>query len=609
MIHAPVAPAFPLRPLWFLPEYPPNQGGIGTFARLVCEHLASQGHGLHLLVGWGGPSRHVEAGVVVIREPLRAAFEARQPAAVLQARRTVAALKQELKPTHYHVHLTDPTPLLHLATLEVAPAPTLLTLHSQMLGLFEDRGDPGSLLCRLMVEARLITGVSTSVVMEAARARPDLAHRMLTIPNGVFLGEALPLPTEPRLLAIGRLVEQKGFDRLLRALPMVVAAHPQVSLEVIGEGPDRPRLEGLAEELGLQERVQFHGFVERSRVPEFLARAGLVVAPSRFEGLPYALLEAAAAGRPIVATRVGGIEQVVADGQTGILVDGEAVDRQPAELGVAIATLLADPERARSLGAAGRERVAQHFSLECCAAAYDQLYRAATAPEVDVAVIIPAWNAGRHLAEALESALKEIRSVQASVQVLVVDDGSTDDTAAVARRFASDGVELFQQPNGGEALGLNAGLALSRSRYVAKLDADDLWPEGRLAALLSVLEANPELEGAFGQVVEFADPDAPANVLWTPEPTLVRMPTTGLLRRSAFDRFGGFAAGDPSSTFAWMANALGLGLAYASVDQVVLRRRIHGTNASHGLPFLQEKRRLAQLKAALDARRRSASGR
>jgi glycosyltransferase involved in cell wall biosynthesis len=608
MIHAPVAPAFPLRPLWFLSEYPPNPGGIGTFARLVCEHLASQGHRPHLLVGWGGPSRHVEAGVVVIREPLRAAFEARQPAAVLHARRTVAVLKQELKPCCYHVHLTDPTPLLHLATLAEAPAPTLLTLHNQMLGLFDGR-DPGSLLCRLMVESRLITGVSTSVVIEAARARPDLAHRMVTIPNGVPLGDLAPLPKEPRLLAIGRLMEQKGFDRLLRALPAVVAAHPQVSLEVIGEGPDRPQLEGLAEELGLQERVQFHGFVERSRVPEFLARAGLVVAPSRFEGLPYALLEAAAAGRPIVATRVGGIEQVVADGQTGILVEGEAVDRQPAELGVAIATLLADPERARSLGAAGRERVVQHFSLERCAAAYVQLYRAATAPEVDVAVIIPAWNAGRHLAEALESALREARSVEASVQVLVVDDGSTDDTAAMARRFASSGVELFQQPNGGEAMARNAGLALTCSRYVAQLDADDLWPEGRLAALLAVLEANPRLEAAFGMSVEFADSDAPPQANWSPEPTLVRMPSTGLLRRAAFERLGGFAVGDSCCTFAWMATALGVGLTYVTIDRVVLQRRIHGTNASHGVPFLQEKRRIAQLKAALDARRRSASGR
>jgi glycosyltransferase involved in cell wall biosynthesis len=596
-----------LRPLWFLSEYPPNPGGIGTFARLMCELLASQGHGPHLLVGWGGPSRHVEAGVVVIREPLRAAFESRQPAAVLHCRRTVAALKQELKPTLYHVHLTDPSPLLHLATLAEAPAPTLLTLHNQMLGLFDGR-DPGSLLSRLMVESRLITGVSTSVVMEAARARPDLAHRMVTILNGVPLGDLAPLPQEPRLLAIGRLVAQKGFDRLLRALPAVMASHPQVKLDVIGDGPDRPKLERMTLELGLQEHVQFHGFVERARVPEFLACARVVVAPSRFEGLPYALLEAAAAGRPIVASRVGGIEQVVADGQTGILVDGEAVDQQPAVLGDAIAAMLADGERARAYGTAGRERVAQHFSMASCAATYVQAYRAAMAPEMDVAVIVPAWNAGRHLAEALESALKEIHSVQASVQVLVVDDGSSDDTAAVARRFRSEGVELFQQPNGGEGMARNAGLALTNSRYVAVLDADDLWPDGRLAALLAVLEADPELEAAFGMAVEFADADAPATARWNPEPMPVRLPTTGLLRRSAFDRLGGFPGGVLHSTFAWITAALPRGLTYTSIERLVLKRRIHASNLSLRTPFLQDRSRLDQIRASLVIRRMAQGG-
>ncbi|MEB3194409.1 MAG: glycosyltransferase [Cyanobacteriota bacterium] len=597
-----------LRPLWFLPDYPPNIGGIGTFAQLVGQALVGLGHSPHLLVALGGPSRATEDGVDVIRHPLRDAFEARQPGAVLLCRRWLAALKEELQPDLYHVHPVEPSPLLHLATGAVAPAPMILTLHSALLASLEAR-DPSALLTRLLEASAIITGVSTAAVRQAAQVRPDLAHRMLTIPNGVPLGEGSPLPSEPRLLAIGRLDGEKGFDRLLRAMPTVLARQPEASLDLVGEGPERPALEALTEALGLRRRVQFHGSVDRLQIPDFLARCRVVVAPSHHEGLPYALLEAGAAGRPVVATRVEGIAQVVMDQQTGILIEGEEIDRDPAVLGEAIASLLADDQRARALAAAGQERVAQHFSLDRCAAAYVQVYRAAMAPEVDLAVIVPAWNGGRHLEQALHSALQEARSVEASVRVLVVDDGSSDDTAAVARRFASDGVELFQQPNGGEALALNAGLALSRSRFVAKLDADDLWPEGRLAALLSVLAAHPELEAAFGQVVEFADPDAPPNVLWTPEPTLVRMPTTGLLRRSAFDRFGGFAAGDPSSTFAWMANALGLGLAYASVDQVVLRRRIHGTNASHGLPFLQEKRRLAQLKAALDARRRSASGR
>lgn len=600
-------PPRPLRPLWFLPEYPPNPGGIGSFARLVCEQLARQGDQPHLLVGWGGPSRVIEAGVEVIREPLRGAFEARQPAAVMGCRRVVATLKEEIRPDLYHVHLSDPSPLLHLATREVAAAPTCLTLHNQMLGLFDGR-DPASLLSRLMVEARLITGVSTAVVVEAARARPDLAHRMVTIANGVPIGETSPLPAEPRLLAIGRLVEQKGFARLLRALPGIVARHHGVCLDVIGEGQERQGLEALAGDLNLAKHVRFHGWVDRSLVPGFLARATMVVAPSLYEGLPYALLEAAAAGRPIVATNVGGIDQLVVDGQTGILVDEEAMDRNPGVLAEAVSDLLADQERALRFGAAGRERVRQHFSIESCTAAYVHLYRAVMALEVDVAVIIPAWNAGRHLGAALESALREAHSVEARVQILVVDDGSSDDTAAVAALYGAQGVELFRQPHGGSAMARNAGLALTRSRYVAQLDADDLWPPGRLTTLLSTLESQPDLDGVFGQAVEFADPDAPCNARWNPQPAAVRLPTTGLVRRSAHERLGGFPVGRPHCTFNWMAEALARGFSYATIDQVVLQRRIHATNLSHSLPFLDDKLRVAELKNALDLRRRATPG-
>ena len=443
--------------------------------------------------------------------------------------------------------------------------------------------------------------------MEAAKTRPSLSHRMVTILNGVPLAAAVPLPAEPRLLAIGRLTKQKGFDRLLRSLPSLVDNHPQLSLDVIGDGPERLDLERMILELDLQEHVHFHGFVERSRVSEFLARARLVVAPSRFEGLPYALLEAAAASRPIVGTRVGGIEQVVIDQQTGLLVDGELIDQEPSMLGDAITTLLEDGDRAREFGFAGRSRVAQHFSLSRCATAYLQAYRAAMEEEVDVAVIIPAWNAGCHLAEALESALKEAQRVKASVKVLVVDDGSTDDTASVAQRFRSKGVDLFQQPNGGEALARNAGLALTNSRYVAMLDADDIWPEGRLAVLLDVLEGDPQLEAAFGMAAEFADADAPANAKWNPEPTPVRLATTGLVRRSAFDRLGGFPIGSHTS-FAWMTAALPRGLTYKIIERLVLKRRIHAKNLSHKTPFMQDRLRLADIRASLALRRNGKRG-
>jgi hypothetical protein len=125
---------------------------------------------------------------------------------------------------------------------------------------------------------------------------------------------------------------------------------------------------------------------------------------------------------------------------------------------------------------------------------------------------------------------------------------------------------------------------------------------------LAVLEADPELEAAFGMAVEFADADAPATARWNPEPMPVRLPTTGLLRRSAFDRLGGFPGGVLHSTFAWITAALPRGLTYTSIERLVLKRRIHASNLSLRTPFLQDRSRLDQIRASLVIRRMAQGG-
>ena len=592
------------RPFWFLSEFPPNPGGIATYAASLGPALARLGHNMYFLVGWGGPSRGDVNGVDVIREPMLDAFDHGSPREVLGIRRMVTSLKTECAPTLYHVHLSDPTPMLHLATLETAPAPTVLTLHNEMLSLFS-ASDPNSLMARLIVEARVITGVSARATVEAAEAIPQCAHRMVTIPNGAVVpDDILPLPNNRNILAIGRLSRQKAFDRLIRTMPTVLEDHSDAHLDILGEGDQRPELAALISDLGLDRHITLHGHVDRETVPSFLARAQVVVAPSHHEGLPYALLEAAAFGRPIVASDTGGINEIVVDGETGTLIERSRFDADPTALGAAIGTLLADTGLARRFGTAGRLRVEQFFSVERCARSYDHVYRAVTAAPVDLAVIIPAWNAADHLSMTLESVLANTETFDKSVQILVVDDGSTDDTSAVAGRYADRGVELFRQPNLGTPMARNAGIALTNSRYIAHLDADDIWPAGRLTALFDALEADSDLDAVFGKTVEFADADAPASAKWNASPVAVRMPTVGLLRRSAHDKCGGFKVTMLHDQLGWSAHALARGLRYSTIDEVVLERRIHATNQSHSRPFSEDLSRVAIVKAALEDRRR-----
>jgi glycosyltransferase involved in cell wall biosynthesis len=157
---------------------------------------------------------------------------------------------------------------------------------------------------------------------------------------------------------VARLTEQKSLDTLIEALPEIVARHPQVHAVIVGDGPLRGRLTGLAETLGVAPRVHFLGF--RSDVARCLGTFDVFVLPSILEGLPISILEAMACGLPVVATNVDGTPEAVVDGVTGRLV----VPRRPRQLAEALLELLSDPVLARSMGAAGGERAHREFGMD-----------------------------------------------------------------------------------------------------------------------------------------------------------------------------------------------------------------------------------------------------
>lgn len=171
------------------------------------------------------------------------------------------------------------------------------------------------------------------------------------------------------LLTVARFTAQKDHATLIEALPAVLARHPTAQLWLAGAGPLEDTVMALAETSGLAGAVRFLGL--RDDVPDLLAAADLVVLPSRFEGLPLAVLEAMAAGRPVVATRIGGTDEAVADGLTGRLVEPGA----PALLAAGILALLDDPAAARACGEAGRARFHGAFTASRMADETAGLYR------------------------------------------------------------------------------------------------------------------------------------------------------------------------------------------------------------------------------------------
>jgi glycosyltransferase involved in cell wall biosynthesis len=216
---------------------------------------------------------------------------------------------------------------------------------------------------------------SPSEAHAAARVLPS--ERIYLIPNAVDVAafgcervtEACSSPHYPTVGMVARLAPQKAPEVFVRAAARICRIRSDVRFWLIGDGEMRAPLEALARQLGVDRAIHFLG--HRRDVPALLRALDLFVLTSRYEGLPYSILEAMACGLPVVATRATGTVDVVEDRVTGLLVPVDA----PEEIAGAILDLLADPRRARELGAAGRRRVAEQFSLSGMLAAHAALYQ------------------------------------------------------------------------------------------------------------------------------------------------------------------------------------------------------------------------------------------
>jgi glycosyltransferase involved in cell wall biosynthesis len=164
------------------------------------------------------------------------------------------------------------------------------------------------------------------------------------------------------------LEEQKGYSFFLQAVAQIMQVIPQARFLIVGDGVLRTALEQQAQQLSIADRVLFLGV--RSDMPALFNAMDILAFSSLWEGLPVALLEGMAAGLPAVATRVGGIPSVVQDGQTGLLVS----PADSKELADAIINLLQHPQLARTMGAAGRQRVRAHFSEQMMVDQITDLY-------------------------------------------------------------------------------------------------------------------------------------------------------------------------------------------------------------------------------------------
>jgi len=270
--------------------------------------------------------------------------------------------------------------------------PLVISLHGSDVYLAEQAAPLSLVAAAIFRAARAITACSSDLRDRALRlgARTE---DVSVVPYGVDAQAFQPdpqagalvradlglTPDTPLVISISRLVYKKGLTYLLEAWPRILAEYPSAVLVIAGYGDLREDLERRAAELGVTANVRFPGQLGRERAARYVAAADVYVVPSirdqrgNVDGLPNALLEGMGAGRPIVASRVAGIPDVIGDGLHGLLTP----ERDPAALAAAINWLLRDRALAERLGAAARRRVLDELTWDIAAERFERAYERA----------------------------------------------------------------------------------------------------------------------------------------------------------------------------------------------------------------------------------------
>ncbi len=367
----------------------PVAGGVERQLELLAATLPERGWRLHFLLSLERPGCRADfpdelraRGCEVDLIPMT---RAPRPAADWRAYRQIRRHLAKLRPDLVHTHSSKAGQLGRRA----AGSLNLPAVHTPHVFPFEWHwtGWRGWLYRRLERRAaqwcRRLIVLTDAQAENALRAGLGPLEQLEVIPNGVDIDRFRPPTPEERAAArahfgladdeavvgtAARLEPQKGFDDLLHAASLLAGLRDRTKLLIAGEGSRLEECRRQAATLGLARRVVFLGQI--AEMEQFYWAVDAFVLASLYEGLPYALLEALACGRPAVATRTAGAEALIADKESGLLTP--VADPEP--LAAALNRILADPALAERLGAWGRTRIAERFRLDTWAQALSDLY-------------------------------------------------------------------------------------------------------------------------------------------------------------------------------------------------------------------------------------------
>jgi len=347
----------------------PAIGGIETHSMTLIRGLKKNGHNVTVVTDWSDktwPTHESVFGSDVFRFPFKVGLDKLTEFAEMQ--RNIYKVMQNVPVDLIHANQGCNNHLFSFRLLQKRlSVPLVLTTHGLL-------GDQLLAYKETIHGAAWIACVSDYILQNSIQCMPHTHAYSSCIHNGIEIPVVMPaqLPVNPPvILCLGRLTEEKGYDLAVKSFAMLKNRHPQVKFVIAGEGRDRRKIMSLMRKLKLNDDIYFTGQLTVEQSIEWINRATMVVVPSRYESFGLVAVEAAMMARPVIACSVGGLQEIVIEGKTGLLAEPE----NPAALFQCMKYLIEHHDEAIAMGQAARARAISYFSVDRMITQYEAVYK------------------------------------------------------------------------------------------------------------------------------------------------------------------------------------------------------------------------------------------
>ena len=310
--------------------------------------------------------------IPVHRFKFQSSLENKNAEEIFQNIKRLKEVKEKFKPDLVHINFTDPSIFFHFRTNNSLQVKTIVSFR---LSVENNSSRANSLLLQTLENADWITTSSKAIKDELIQLNPEVGEYSTVIYPSLEKPDIDPVPVSflpPVLLCFGRIVNEKGFDLAIEAVSIISKKYSGIKLIIAGDGPAKDELIKKTKKLGIENNVDFLGWINPDEIPNIINKSSIVIVPSRWkEAFGQVALQAMQLGRPVIAADSGGLKEIIDNKLNGILVEKE----NPSAIAEAVIFLIENKKNALNLGLNGKKTAQDKFSWDENINSFNKLYQ------------------------------------------------------------------------------------------------------------------------------------------------------------------------------------------------------------------------------------------